>query len=212
MELKILVVVLIGYLLGSSNLAYYLSKAKNVDLKANGTGNYGTSNAFVLLGAKLGVMVAVHDIGKAVLSVVLAKIIFPGDVILPEIAGASCVLGHIFPFYIKFSGGKGLAPCLGAWVALNWQLGIILVVLVVLAIFITNYMVSGTMLTILSLPIIYAVHQDWICMAIMLFVTFIIVIKHIENFVNIKNGTEFKVRDVIFNKKKEVNTDEDRAN
>lgn len=202
-ELKIIACVLIGYLLGSSNLAYYLSKAKKIDLRGEGSGNYGTSNAFMLLGAKLGVLVAIHDIGKAVISVVLAMLLFPDVVYLPAVAGVSAVIGHIFPFYIKFKGGKGFAPYIGLAVALNWKVGLIIVAVAVALILISNYMVFGTMATILSLPISLAIHNDWIALALASAVTIIIILKHIENFVKIKNGTEFKVRDVIFKKKSE---------
>lgn len=67
----------LGYLLGCSNMALYLSKAKGVDLRAAGSGNLGASNAMILMGWGAGIAVGVHDIGKSVLAVVLARWLFP---------------------------------------------------------------------------------------------------------------------------------------
>ena len=97
----------LGYLLGCSNMAYWLSRIKNVDIRKNGSGNLGASNATVLLGWGAGVIVALHDIGKAVLAVILTKLLFPEAEYAAAAAGVACVLGHIFPFYLKFKGGKG---------------------------------------------------------------------------------------------------------
>ena len=72
-----LIIVLAAYLLGSSSMAYWLSLIKKVDIRKNGSGNLGASNATVLFGWGAGVIVAVHDIGKAVLAVLLAKLLFP---------------------------------------------------------------------------------------------------------------------------------------
>ena len=71
------VAMLLGYLLGCSNLAYYLSKAAKKDIRKDGSGNLGASNATILFGWRAGVAVAVHDAGKALLAVILAKLLFP---------------------------------------------------------------------------------------------------------------------------------------
>ena len=68
---------LLGYLMGCSNMAYYIAKAKKADMRSAGSGNLGASNAVVLLGWKAGVATAVHDIGKATLAVLLARLLFP---------------------------------------------------------------------------------------------------------------------------------------
>ena len=69
-----LIVIVISYLLGCSNMAYYIARAKNVDLRSGGSGNAGASNATILLGWRAGVAVGLHDIGKAYLAVILAKL------------------------------------------------------------------------------------------------------------------------------------------
>ena len=114
-------VVLLGYLLGCSNLAWFLAKARGVDIRGKGSGNPGASNAMILMGWKSGILVALHDIGKAALAVFLAQRLFPTLPLAGEAAGAACVLGHLYPFYLRFRGGKGFASYLGMTAMLNWR-------------------------------------------------------------------------------------------
>ena len=111
--------ILLSYLLGSSSMSWYLSKIKKVNLRAGGSGNLGASNAVALMGWKAGILVGVHDIGKSILAVLLAQMLFPSVEYIGAVAGVSSVLGHIFPFYLKFKGGKGFASYLGMTIALN---------------------------------------------------------------------------------------------
>ena len=113
MIMEYLLTILGGYLLGCSNMALYLSVIKKVDIRAGGSGNLGASNAVILMGWGAGVLTAVHDIGKAILAVIAARMIFPELEHIGAVAGVSCVLGHIYPFYLKFKGGKGFASYLG---------------------------------------------------------------------------------------------------
>ena len=87
-----LIIILGAYLLGSSNLALYLFKWKKVDARNNGSGNLGASNATVLLGWPAGIAMAIHDIGKAAVSVILARILFPNLEYAGAAAGVACVL------------------------------------------------------------------------------------------------------------------------
>ena len=104
--------VFLGYLLGSSNLAYYLSRIRKHDIRKSGTGNLGASNATVLFGWKAGVSVALHDVGKAVLAVIIARGLFPNLENAGAVAGVAAVLGHIFPVWLNFKGGKGVLTSL----------------------------------------------------------------------------------------------------
>ena len=132
------IVFLLGYVLGCSNLAYYISRAAKKDIRQSGTGNLGASNATVLFGWKAGVAVAVHDAGKALLAVLLAKLLFPNLEYAGAAAGVAAVLGHIYPFYLKFKGGKGTASFVGLTLALNWKLALAILVILVLATIITD--------------------------------------------------------------------------
>lgn len=151
--LPYIVTILGAYLIGCSNMALYLSRWKGVNLRAGGSKNLGASNAFALMGWKAGLLVAVHDIGKAVLAVELSKWIFPAVPLLGFIAGVACVLGHMFPFYLKFKGGKGFASYLGMILAINWKVALCILAAVVILTVLTDYIVVGTVTSVVSFPI-----------------------------------------------------------
>lgn len=188
-------VILIAYLLGSSNMSYYISKTKGVDMQTKGSKNLGASNAMVLLGWKYGILVGIHDIGKSALAVFLAQLIFPDLPYIGAVAGVSSVLGHIFPFYLKFKGEKGFASYIGMTLALNWKLALIICVIIVLATLITDYIVVGTTLTITIVPTALGImERNWLLPLILLLGTIVIIWKHRENYVRIVKGTEIGLR------------------
>jgi len=186
-----LIVAALAYLIGTSSMALYLSKMQKVNLRAGGSGNLGASNTVQLMGWRAGVLVAVHDIGKSVLAVLLAQLMFPGLPYIGAVAGVSSVLGHIFPFYLKFKGGKGFASYFGMTLALNWKLGLALFFIVLAVTLLTDYIVVGTVTTTLSVPAYLGwTQRDWILPCILLIASAVIWYKHRENFVRILNGTE----------------------
>ena len=191
------IVAVMGYLLGCSNMAFYLAKLYKADLRGNGSGNLGASNAVVLLGWKAGVLTALHDIGKAVLAVLAAKWLFPGLENVREVAGVACVLGHIFPFYLRFKGGKGFASYMGMTLALNWKLALVLIAAVILVTLITDYIVCGTVTTIVTVPVYMFFTAGTAVAAILLVATAVIFWKHRENFPRILNGTELGLRSAM---------------
>ena len=195
--MKYILLIILGYLLGCSNMAYYLANAAKADLRGGGTGNLGASNAVVLLGWKAGVLTALHDIGKASLAVLLARWLFPGLEHGEAAAGVACVLGHIFPFWLKFKGGKGFASYFGMTLALNWKLALIVAVAVVAVTLITDYIVCGTLTTIVSVPLYIGYTRSWLMALILCIATAVIVYKHRENFPRMLNGTELGLRSAI---------------
>lgn len=187
-------VALLGYLLGASNMAFYLAELKHVDLSAGGTGNLGASNTLILMGWRAGVLVGVHDIGKAVLAVWLAKLLFPDAALSGVVAGVACVLGHMYPFYTHFRGGKGFASYLGMTLALDWKFALGLLAAVIILLLVTDYIVVGTMTTVISFPI-YCALTHRLAMALILCVASAVMIwKHRENLARIANGTEIGFR------------------
>ena len=188
-------IVLAAYLLGSSNMAYWLSLINKVDIRKNGSGNLGASNATVLLGWGAGVIVAVHDIGKAVVAVLLAKQLFPEMEYAGAAAGVACVLGHIFPFYLKFKGGKGLASFLGSIAALNWKVGLAMALLVVVITLATDFISLGTLSVSVAAPVgIWLATGAIVVPLILCIATVVMVFKHIENIQRILNHTEIGLR------------------
>lgn len=190
--------VLIGYLLGCSNLAYYISRAKKKDIRAAGSGNLGASNATVLFGWKAGIAVALHDIGKASLAVLIAKWLFPELEYASAVAGVASVMGHIFPFYLKFKGGKGTASFWGMTLALNWKLALLAGVVIVLATLITDYIVVGTFSIIVLVPVCMGiVTQNLLTAAIVGLASVTIFWKHRENIGRILRREEIGLRSTI---------------
>ena len=112
-------------------------------------------------------------------------------------AGVACVLGHIFPFYLRFRGGKGFASFFGMTLALNWKLALVIAAVVLIVTVVTDYIVCGTVTTIVSAPLYIGVTRSWLTALIMLIATAVILWKHRENFLRILQGTEFGLRSAI---------------
>lgn len=111
--MEALLCTLIGYLLGCLSPAALLSKIKKKDLRKEGTGNLGATNATLVLGKGCGALVMLFDITKAFAAARLAQRLFPAFIASGMIAGGAAVVGHIYPFYMKFKGGKGMAAFAG---------------------------------------------------------------------------------------------------
>lgn len=188
------IIILIGYLIGTSNMATYLAALKKVDLRAGGSGNPGASNAMILMGWKAGILVGLHDIGKAAAAVLLARYLFPETVLAGVVAGVACVFGHMFPFYLRFRGGKGFASYLGMTLALHWKFALVLMLAVVIITLVTDYIVLGTMTTVISLPIYCAITQNLLAALILSAASLVIIYRHRDNLVRICRGTEIGLR------------------
>lgn len=190
-----IIAILTAYFLGSSNMAFYLSKMKDVDIRKNGSGNLGASNATVLLGWGAGVIVAVHDIGKALIAVLAAKWAFPDLEYVGAAAGVACVLGHIFPFYLKFKGGKGLASFIGMMAALDWKVALGIVVLLVVVTLVTDFIALGTISVSVAAPVgMWFTTHSFVVPLILGVATVVMIYKHRENIVRIRNHTEIGLR------------------
>ena len=193
--MQYILVIILSYILGSSNMAKYIAAVKKVDLSAGGSGNPGASNAVILMGWSAGVLTAVHDIGKSALAVVLARLMFPDLPLIGATAGVASVLGHIYPFWMKFKGGKGFASYLGMTIALHWKFAIAVLLLVVVVTLITDYIVAATTTTIVIVPIgIGLLTQSLLIPLILLVASAVIAWKHKDNYVRMMSGTEIRFR------------------
>ena len=186
---------ILSYLVGCSNMALYLFRLRKVDARAGGSGNLGASNTVILLGWWAGILVAIHDIGKAALCVWAARTLLPEVPYLGAVAGICAVLGHVFPFYLRFHGGKGFASYLGMTLALNWKLALVMMAGIVVVTLLTDYIVAGTTATIAIVPIwMGIVHHSLLLAAILLVGTAVIAYVHRMNYVRIIRGTEIGFR------------------
>lgn len=193
-----LVSILMGYVLGSSSMTWYLGRLRNIDVREHGSGNLGASNAAVTMGWGAAVLVAVHDIGKAILAVFLARWLFPGVAYLGELAGVACVIGHMYPFYLGFRGGKGLASFIGMTIALNFPVALGVVILLVLVTVLTNYIALGTLALTVVVPVaLWLVTGDLWMFVVLLPATVVMIFKHLENLQRIAAGKEIGLRRTI---------------
>lgn len=187
---------LLGYALGCLSPAYLLARRKGFDIRSTGSQNAGASNAFITMGAKSGVAVGLCDMAKSCAAALLAALLFPSLPGAAAVAGTAAVLGHIFPFYLKFRGGKGFAPFLGLTLALDWRffLGILAAVLIITLV--TDYIVIGTFTTIVSFPTYLGVfaRAGWMIVCVVCVASVVIFAKHFVNIKRLLTGQEIGLR------------------
>lgn len=189
------IIALMGYLFGCSNLAFFLGKANGFDIRQHGSNNAGASNATVTMGLKAGVLVGIHDVGKSCIVALLAATLFPAVPGAAAVAGAAAVLGHIFPFYLNFQGGKGFASFVGMILALDWKFFLVIVVAALLITFISDYIAVATLTTATVFPIYLIVnHCGLIIICSVCIATLVIYSKHIINIKRICSGEEIGLR------------------
>ncbi len=171
-----------GYFAGCINTAYIISRIKGVDLRKGGSGNLGASNTTILLGWKLGVLVGVIDILKGVVTVLVFQAFFSEHPAVWLLSGTACILGHIFPFYLRFRGGKGFATILGVITACDWRFAIAIGILILLITWITDYIVLATTTTVLAFPMHMALTtHSLIPVLVVMPATLVILYKHLPN-------------------------------
>lgn len=151
---QIIITILIGYLFGCIQSAYFIGKIfGKIDIREHGSGNAGTSNITTIMGLKYGIIVGLVDILKGVCAVLVVRQLFPDISYLAYLAGIMAVIGHIFPFHMKFRGGKGVATLVGIMFGLGWKFGILFALLVIIPALLTDYIVAGSFGTFVALPI-----------------------------------------------------------
>lgn len=153
-----IICILIGYVFGMFQTAFIYGKLHGIDIREHGSGNAGTTNTLRVLGTKAGLIVLAGDILKCILAIVLCGVIFdashPDEIYLLKLyAAAGAILGHNFPFYLNFKGGKGIAATAGLILAFHPYF-IIMGVIVFFGIFFTTHYVSlGSLLVYAGLMI-----------------------------------------------------------
>jgi len=199
-----------SYLIGCLHGARVAQIISGVNLKEAGVKNFGASNATIVLGKKYGALVAVIDIGKGLLVIGITYML-AGQIDLSNefswliifVAGASVVIGHIFPFHMKFNGGKGTATMIGVLFGIDWRFGLLAFILFVLASLVTNFLVFGVLMLYISFFIISLWLASGIWPPIIAFTLFLIaMIKHVENFQRMRSGEENRVSAVLKKKRK----------
>ena len=193
-------IIICAYLIGSIPSALWIGKIfHKTDIRQHGSGNLGTTNTFRVLGKKPGIAVLLIDILKGTAAVLLPLLPFFADAtIYPLILGIIAVIGHMFPVFANFRGGKAVATSAGVILGYNFPLFLVLLAVFVISLK-TTKMVSLTSMITATAAMIYVI-IFWIVtgeVALLILITFLagfIFYRHRENIARIKNGTEPKIK------------------
>ena len=182
---------IIGYLFGCVNMANIIAKSRGIDIKAVGSNNAGASNVFVSIGKIYGVAVGAFDILKAFLAAELTLFLFSSVPEAAFVAGVMAVMGHDFPFWMHFRGGKGLASFMGVVLFYDWKVFLCLAVIIAAAALITDFISIGSLSVSAIMPVYTVIIKEDIFTIVVFAVLGVMVwIKHIENIKRIANRTE----------------------
>ncbi len=195
MSLYYIIIALMGYLFGCSNLAFFLGKARGFDIRAEGSHNAGASNATVTMGWKVGFLVALHDVLKAFAAAFLAALLFPAVPAAAAVAGVAAVLGHIFPFYLHFQGGKGFASFLGLTLAIDWRFFLVILLIALCVTLLTDYIALATLTTVVAFPVyLFLCHCGVLMVVVVCVASVVMFLKHLVNIKRIIQGEEIGLR------------------
>ena len=202
-----LICILIGYLCGLFQTGYIYGKMNHIDIRKHGSGNAGTTNALRTLGWKAGVITFVGDCAKCVVAVLIVRFIYRDYAninLLAFYAGMGAVLGHNYPCYLKFKGGKGIASTAGLVLAVNPLMFLIVAVVFIGIVLITQY-VSLASITIMLLFVVQVVIHGqnggfnlsgmelYEFYAIAVFLALLAIWRHRANIKRLFTGTENKI-------------------
>ena len=199
-----IIVGLIAYLLGSISFSIiFTQKFAHVDVRTKGSGNAGSTNVLRVAGKKAAALTLLCDVLKGVVAILIAfligKIIKADSnihAILCQIAGILVVIGHTFPVFFKFKGGKGVATSLGVLLTINWRLGLICLVFALVIMIVTKIVSLGSISAAVLFPVLCMFVP---CIVFSFILAFLVIFNHRSNIVRLKNGKENKLN---FSKKK----------
>ena len=192
MNLEIILVLFYSYFLGSIPFGLIITKVfLRKDIRNVGSGNIGTTNVLRTGKKSLAITTLIFDILKGYVSVLITLKYFND---LVYFSALICFIGHIFPVWLKFKGGKGVATYLGIILALSFKFGIIFGLTWLLISFIFKYSSLSSMIGAL-IVFVYSIFLNNITLSIFLFITFIIILyTHRENIVRLKDSSETKIK------------------
>ncbi|MEF2834528.1 MAG: glycerol-3-phosphate 1-O-acyltransferase PlsY [Clostridia bacterium] len=208
--MEYIIIAIIAYLIGSINFSILISKKKaGYDIRQKGSGNAGTTNMLRNLGKKYAAITLICDVLKGVVAIGIAIIVgnILGDTnkaLLVQIAGVAVVIGHTFPIFFGFKGGKGVATSLGILLMTNWQLGLICLVFALVLMALTRVVSMGSIAAAILYPVLtlfvggghYIVESTGLGNGYFIYsviLAIIVIFNHRENIKRILSGTENKI-------------------
>ena len=166
MTVPILTSIVCGYFMGNLMASYLVAKwVLGIDIREHGTGNAGGSNSFLLMGWRNGLIVGIIDILKAFIAVYIIRILYPSDPnlsLLMVLSGSMAIIGHIYPFFMGFRGGKGMACFMGMCFGLNPLIGLYVLLATIALTIITDYVSLASMTAYIVFPILLGLYPETI--------------------------------------------------
>jgi len=184
----------VAYLLGSIPFGYLLVRIfRNEDIREQGSGNIGATNV-ARSGAKgLGLTTLLLDMGKAYLAVTIARHIAPDSYDVAVAAAVAAVVGHVFPVWLKFKGGKGVASALGVFLALTWPSAVAILFVFAVVFALTRYVSLASIIGSATFPLFgfhFVVQRTPMVIFGFLFIPLLVILKHHANIRRLLSGTE----------------------
>lgn len=207
MLLAIVLTAVLSYLAGSINTSLIVSKFKNRDIRKEGSGNAGATNTLRVLGKTAAAVVILGDAAKAFVAVLASWIVayycnipVPHSLVLKYVAITFVVIGHDFPVFFGFKGGKGIVTSVACIFAIDWRVGIMVLGVGLLAIVLTRYVSLGSIIGCVLFPLFsYAIHMgeaisyEKMVLIPAIFLGALGIERHKGNIKKLMSGTENKV-------------------
>ena len=197
--LKTLIVAIIGYLTGSANTSLIVGRFYGVDVRQHGSGNAGATNTLRTLGKKAAVLVGIGDVLKGITAALIGMLVI-GNVdgigsLGVMTGGLAAVIGHNWPVFFGFKGGKGIFTTLAVAMMMDWRPGLMLLGVFVIVVLVTRYISLGSIVAVVLFPIVSALPlfgNSYVFLMFAAALAALAVIRHRTNIVRILNGTESK--------------------
>lgn len=196
--LSYLIIIIIAYLFGNISTSYIIGKKlAGVDIRTQGSGNAGSTNVLRTLGKKAGALTFVGDVLKGFIAVIIAKgiayMVHVDVVTGAYLAVVAVVIGHNYPVFLGFKGGKGVATSLGSMLAMNPLIALACLGFFIIIVVLTKYVSLGSILGIGLSPILMLINHNMKGVLVTLFLTISVAYTHKENIKRLLNGTERKI-------------------
>ncbi len=185
---------IIAYLLGSINSAILVGRlSRNIDIRKHGSGNAGATNVLRTIGKKAAILVLVVDVLKGIVGVLIGANIAGDNGML--LAGAGAIIGHNYPLYFGFKGGKGILTSAAVIFMLNWKIGIVLLIIALIIMTITRYVSLGSIIAsaIYPIAVILIDRKSTTYVIFSIFVAILAIYRHKSNIIKLLSGTESKL-------------------
>lgn len=211
--ISFILIAVVSYLLGSLNFGVILSNhVKKDDVRNHGSGNAGTTNMLRNYGKGIALMTIIGDMLKVFIAIAVAFLIvrytpallgntgeislqsLDANMFIKSLAGFFCVLGHIFPCYFRFKGGKGVATAGGMVFAIDWRIALILLAVFIIIVAVTKYVSLGSIIMAILYPVfIFIFHRSIVLTVIAAVFTVVVIAAHKENIKKLIHHTESKI-------------------